>query len=126
MEKIKIYWVAVLVFSSMWGFAQGNKNEHNIHINIPEVAMLDLESTGSKEITLSPVVSNEAGAPVDFTNIKDNTIWINYSSIIGSTTEQSRNVVVSVSDEIPAGVNLKVHASEYSGNGKGEIRDPNR
>ena len=104
--------------------AQNNGKSHRVRINIPEVALLDLESNGTKDIVLSPVVNNEAGAPISFDNISDNSIWVNYSSIVGSASEQTRNVVVAISEDVPPGVNLKVYASEYSGNGQGNFGSP--
>ena len=124
MNKFYIHIIIVLILIAQDVFSQNNGKGHRVRISIPEVAMLDLESNGTKDIVLSPVVSNEAGAPIDFDNINDNSVWVNYSSIVGSASEQTRNVVVSLSDEVPPGVNLKVYASEYSGNGNGKFGSP--
>ncbi len=122
--KVKHYYIIILLACTLGTTAQNNSGKHRVNINIPEVALLDLESNGTNNIILSPVASNEAGAPVDFSNSKNNSLWINYSSIVGSNTEPTRNVVVSVSQEIPAALNLKVQASVYSGNGKGNMGTP--
>lgn len=101
-----------------------NQDAHNVVIGIPEVALLDLEAANGTSITLGPTAPTEAGNAVSF-NSTDNSIWINYSSIIGSATEPSRNVAVQItSGTVPAGTTLSVLAASYAGNGDGTMGAP--
>lgn len=101
-----------------------NQNAHNVVIGVPAVALLDLEAASSTSINLGPTAPTEAGLPVSF-NTVDTSIWINYSSIIGSTTEPSRLVTAQITDgTVPAGTQLKVLAASASGSGDGTMGAP--
>ncbi len=101
-----------------------NQDAHNVVIGIPEVALLDLEAANGTSITLGPTAPIEAGNAVDF-NATDNSIWINYSSIVGSVTEPSRNVSVQItSGTVPAGTELSVVAASDAGSGDGTMGLP--
>jgi hypothetical protein len=101
-----------------------NQDAHNVVIGIPEVALLDLEAANGTSITLGPTAPVEAGEAVAF-NSTNNSIWINYSSIIGSTTEPSRNVAVQItSGTVPAGTVLSVLAASDAGTGDGTVGAP--
>ena len=103
--------------------AQDDGNDaHNVTINVPEVAILDIEPAASTAITLAPEKPTEAGLALDFTNATNDELWLNYSSIIGSTTESSRNIsVVIQSGTVPGGMVLKVTADVDAGNGDGTV-----
>lgn len=97
-----------------------NTEAHDVTINIPEVALLDIEPSASTAITLAPTAPTEAGSPIDFSSTTDNSLWINYSSIIGTTTEANRKVTVSITNgTVPGGMLLKVQAGSDAGNGDG-------
>ncbi len=120
MRKLSI---AILIASlglSTVAFAQDdNDATHDIVIAIPEVALLDIE--GGASINLGGTIPTEAGDPVTFGS-SDNSLWINYSSIIGSSTESSRTVSVAVSaGTLPGGLDLKVQAAADAGNGDGSV-----
>lgn len=101
-----------------------NQEAHNVVIGIPEVALLDLEAANGTSITLGPTAPGEAGNALNF-NTVDNSIWINYSSIIGSTTEPSRNVAAQItSGTVPSGTELSVVAASDAGNGDGTVGAP--
>ena len=103
----------------------GATDNHKITINIPEVAILDLESATSKDITLAPTKPTEAGSALDFSGATDETLWLNYSSIVGSTTDASRTINVKVSaGTLPAGINLKLTAAADAGTGAGTTGTP--
>lgn len=96
-----------------------NFDEHNAMITIPEVALLDLEATNGTTVALNPSVPTEAGLALSFP-VTDASIWLNYSSIIGSNTESSRNVTAQItSGVVPAGTSLKIAVASDSGNGDG-------
>ena len=94
-------------------------DNHTVSINIPEVAILDLE--GKTAISLNVEAPTEAGEAVDFSKAKDSSIWLNYSSIV-SKKENSRDVSVKISkNDVPDGMLLKVTASSDAGNGDGTM-----
>jgi hypothetical protein len=65
----------------------------------------------------------EAGDAVSFPS--DNSIWLNYSSIVGSTTEPSRNVTAQITaGTVPAGTVLSVVAGADAGSGDGTMGAP--
>jgi len=93
--------------------------DHTVAISIPEVAILDLE--GTTAISLNVDAPTEAGEAVDFSNAKDSSIWVNYSSIVGAS-ETSRTVSAKISNNsVPAGMLLKVTAAADAGNGDGTM-----
>jgi len=129
MKLQKLFFAAVIVLSANAALAQNDTNEdfHTVTINIPEVALLDLESDSGKNITLAGTIgtnlagNSEAGLPIDFSTATDATIWINYSSIVGSS-EPSRKVSVQITDgAVPTGLKLTVLASDDAGNGGGTM-----
>ncbi|MBI5916615.1 MAG: hypothetical protein HY842_14655 [Bacteroidetes bacterium] len=116
--------LALIAGSFSQAFSQDtNEDSHTLTVDIPEVALLDIEPTGST-ITLSPAAPTEAGNPIDFTADTDNSLWLNYSSIIGTSPDNSRKVTVAVTGTLPTGANLKVLAGAYSGSGAGTTGAP--
>lgn len=107
-------------------YAQGDDKDdsHTISVEIPEVALLDLETStpGDKNFTALFTHSTEAGDPI--TAPSNNTsIWLNYSSILKSSGASSRNISVSASAVIP-GVTITVIAGSASVDGKGTLGTP--
>ncbi len=101
--------------------AQNNSADHEVNVEIPEVALLGLVSgnTTSTDFTASSPV--EAGNSIDFSHENQNSdIWINYSSIIQNAMHR-RKIVAFVQGKIPEGIRLKVRASEAKGSGKGKL-----
>lgn len=99
--------------------AQNDNNtaNHNVAITIPEVALLDIETSASKNITLKATHSAEAGDPISFNGVTNSDLWLNYSSIV-STTNTSRKITAQLTGTVPAGVQLKVVAgSSVTGGG---------
>ena len=93
--------------------------DHTIAIAIPEVAILDLE--GTTTVSLSVVAPTEAGSPVDFSGATNSAVWVNYSSIVG-TTETARTVAAKISaNTVPGGMLLKVTAGADAGSGDGTM-----
>ncbi|MBK8500967.1 MAG: hypothetical protein IPL46_01515 [Saprospiraceae bacterium] len=89
---------------------------HNLIIKIPEVALLDLESTGDKTINLGPEGPKEAGEALDFSNQTNSELWINYSSVIGSKSEPARDITVQItSGKLPTGILLRVKSAKDAG-----------
>lgn len=126
MKKLFIIFASiVLVFGvSKSVLAEGDDTDvatHGVTITIPTVALVDVEGAGGEATTinLTPnILALEAGEAVDFTTATDNSLWLNYTSIISS--EQSRNISVEMTGEtLPAGMNLNLSASAASDDGEG-------
>lgn len=102
--------------------AQNNVASHKITINLPDVALISVQSTNTA-ITLSGNKTTEAGENMEF-NTSDNSTWINYSSIVGSKNKPNRSVTVEISEgNIPEGLELTLNTSDYTGEGKGKLGD---
>ncbi len=122
MKLTNLIFAALIVFTTANTFAQDtNEDTHTVTIGIPEVALLDLESANGTAISLNGTAPSEAGDKVIF-NASNSDIWINYSSIVGSSTEPSRNVTVQITDgNVPNGLVLSVVASQDAGQGDGTM-----
>ncbi len=94
-----------------------NSDNHTLTVTIPEVALLDIEGTGP--VTLAPAAPTEAGNPIDFTSDTDNSLWLNYSSIVGTAPDDARTVKVSAAGTLPTGSNLIVTAGAATSDGGG-------
>jgi len=93
---------------------------HTIVISVPEVALLDIE--GGTSINMGPDAPTEAGSPLVFSGNANTSLWLNYSSIVGTTVDATRNVTVSISNgTIPGGMELKVTAGADAGAGAGTM-----
>ena len=107
------------------GFAQDNNNTSSkINIEIPEVALLDLEYENSSNIVLIPKSPTEAGISMNFSDAENSSVWINYSSIIRNNSGSKREVTAYIDRELPNGLNLAVDVSSYRGNGTGKMGIP--
>ena len=119
--KRKLFALAALgvVFAINANAQDDADDNHTVAISIPEVAILDLE--GSTSVSLSVDAPTEAGEAVDFSNATNNDVWVNYSSIVG-TSETSRTVAAKISSNaVPSGMLLKVTAGSDAGNGDGTM-----
>jgi len=94
------------------GSNDDNKSaSHNVNITIPTVALVDVEGTNGEasSINLSPSVSSlEAGSAVDFGSATDNSLWLNYTSIVqgeghNNTTERKITVELDNENKLPKG-----------------------
>jgi len=128
MKLQKLFLAAVIVLSANAAIAQGPvSTSHIVNIQIPEIALLDLEGPGDvSDITLSGSMPADAGLPMTFEPLiaTNATIWMNYTSIVkgnGAGGATSRNVFVKITGagDVPAGLKLTVEAGIYEGTGKG-------
>lgn len=118
----------VLIFNNFISHSQGipppvgadaNYEQHNVIITVPEVALLYLEAANGTTVTLNPSVPTEAGLALTF-HVVNSTMWLNYSSVIGSISEPSRNITAQItSGAVPAGTSLKVGLGADVGTGDG-------
>lgn len=131
MKKSVLTIAAALFISGLTFGADNNdtkKASHDVSITIPTVALVDVEGNGGNEATsinLTPsVTSLEAGSAVDFSSVSDNSLWLNYTSIVeeeGHNNTSERDITVEIDNEnkLPKGVSLLLSAgSVTTGNGK--------
>ena len=118
----KVFRLLTVCAFTLFGLTQINAQDtdsdaHTLTIDIPEVALLDIE--GGTAVTISPIAPTEAGSPIDFTTNTDNSLWLNYSSIIGNAPDDSRTVTANLAGTLPTGSNLIVTAGAASVDGGG-------
>ncbi len=126
MNLKKLFFAAVIVLSANASFAQAPADSkvatHTVAINIAEVALLDLEvASGTTAITLAGTNPTEAGLPMTFGAAATNeSIWMNYSSILGNETSRSVTVAITTGD-VPTGLKLTVLAAADAAAGAGTM-----
>ncbi|SDW40400.1 hypothetical protein SAMN05444411_101651 [Lutibacter oricola] len=120
MKISKLFIAAVLFIATSNAFAQDTeKDSHSLKLGVPQVALLDIESTVAKAISLKATAPTEAGEKVEF-NQSNSDLWLNYSSIVGN--ESSRAITVQITDgDVPSGIDLTVSANKYEGDGEGTM-----
>ncbi len=101
--------------------AQGDTrtDQHDVSVVIPNVALLDLETAGVKNISADFTHNGEAGAPLLPPAI-NSSLWLNYSSILTAAVT-SRSVTVSISAGSTPGVNVIVAAAAATSDGVGTL-----
>ena len=101
-----------------------NETLSDVNINIPEVALIDIESqSGSKSVNLSIRGATEAGKS-SVTNNTDDSLWLNYSSVVNSANPSRKITVYIASGQAPPGTYLSLKAANYTGNGHGNHGQP--
>jgi len=117
MKLQNLFIAAALLFATTAINAQ-KTDSHTVTITIPEVALLDLESTtGENGIELTATEPTKAGDKVVF-NQTNSDLWINYSSIVGK--KSTREVTVAITEgDVPAGLELSVVAKDDVKKGEG-------
>jgi hypothetical protein len=126
MKKLTLAIIAVLGMS-FGALAQGGAggdtktDNHTITITIPEVALLDIELSGSKNISTAFTSPTEAGLRIVAPTSGLNSLWLNYSSVVNpSGPDASRTVSVSSSSLIPGTVlNVSAGTPVITGGGSG-------
>jgi hypothetical protein len=120
MKKIILSIVCVLALSFL-GFSQDNNTaSHTVSVQIEQHALVDIEAPSgvATSIVLKPSAPTEAGLGITMDNVKNNDLWLNYSSIVQNG--QPRTVKVKVDGNLPNSLGLYLKTSSYSGNGKGQ------
>lgn len=113
--------LAAFTLSSNLKAQDTNTDNHTVTISVPEVALVDIEPSATKNITLGFTAPTEAGNPLT-PNTANSTLWLNYSSI-KSVADPTRNVSVSVNAIIP-GIDIHVTAAAATGSGGGTLGTP--
>ena len=114
--------VATIALLSLYSTAKAQDNQtdnHTIGITVPKVALVDIESATSKNITLNFANITEAGEGLTAPT-SNSDLWLNYSSILSGedAAETRRKISVKLNAAIP-GLDIKVAAATYAGSGKG-------
>lgn len=100
-----------------------NTDNHTITITIPEVAIVDIEPSAAKNITMGFTAPSEAGLPL-LGPADNSTLWLNYSSI-QSAADDTRSVSVRLDAELP-GIDINVIAAPAAGAGEGTLGTPSQ
>ncbi|GAB3165452.1 hypothetical protein [Telluribacter humicola] len=101
-----------------------NSSSHTFAIVIPEVAILDIESSSPQAIMLQVAAPTEAGDALTFGQTNRN-LWLNYSSIVGAATRTSRKVTAQIaSGTVPDGITINLAATTATGSGGGKLGQP--
>jgi len=103
-------------------FAQDDADDtHDVSFTIPEVALLDIESAGSKDIAFTVTAPTEAGEPATIGSPTNNSLWLNITSIIAAAPDDSRSISAQITTgSMPGGLDLQVQAADDAGNGDGD------
>ena len=84
MKSLNRILFVIVVLGISIGFAQSDTNtdNHRVSFIIPQIALLDIEPEGSKDISMTFTAPAEAGDP--FADETDNSLWLNVTSIVAS------------------------------------------
>lgn len=94
--------------------------DHSVGLNIPEIALLDIEPDNSALI-LSFNLPTEAGLPIVSSGGGTSPKWINYTNSL-SPLVSSRSIEVQISNGvIPPGIEIIMDVSAYTGTGAGLV-----
>lgn len=124
MKKLTLAIIAVLGMSFgilAQGGGDSKTDNHTVTITIPEVALLDIELAGSKNITTAFTAPNEAGLAIVAPTSGLNSLWLNYSSVVTSNgPNASRTVSVSATGLVPGTIlNVSAGTPVITGGGSG-------
>jgi hypothetical protein len=132
-KKHKIMKKLSLIIAAVFIFGVGNvvkaqddeTDNHDVRITIPTVSILDIEGTvgetGGQTVLLQPSVSDlEAGSEVDFGSASDNSLKLNYTSIVaeGATNKIHAAINEDLSDD---GFKLILSVSSDNVGGAGNL-----
>ncbi|UBM57474.1 hypothetical protein LAG90_11655 [Marinilongibacter aquaticus] len=118
MKSTKLITILLAVFiatACLESYGQDtNTDNHTITVTIPSVALLDLETSGTRNFTAAFTAPTEAGD--NLTAPSDNTdLWLNYTSVITGTATKKVTATLS---ELVDGVDIKLAvASSSTGSG---------
>lgn len=125
----KFYFFGLFLFCFGDLIAQNTDDErHKVGVGIPEIALLDIEANGSKDISLGIEAPRQAGNSAIFEDQPVDNLWLNYTSIINanpSSLEKKRSVFVKIaSGVVPGGIDLMIKANDDAQQGKGSVGLP--
>ncbi len=125
MKKTKLLFGLIAGFGFNLALAQDTDSEpHNVVISAPEIAILDIESTNTLDLSFSLDASGLESGEEFIIDEENNDLWINYTSLVATSSSQRSITIESSSVPSIAGLTLTVLASAHSGNGGGNIGTP--
>lgn len=125
MKTLATLTFACILFTSAVMAQDVDNDNHDMQLDVPSVAIVDLESATGTTIYLGPTAPTEAGNPLDFSSQTNSGIWLNYSSVKSTSQFPTRDIEVAItSGPLPNGISLTVLASPYSGSGDGTMGNP--
>jgi hypothetical protein len=124
MNKMRNVVFAIIMMAGTYyaSYAQDTQTDnHNLTVVVPQVTLLDLETTVSKDFSMNIMAPTEAGLKT--INAGQNlTTWLNYTSVAGAGV--SRKVMMSSNINPPGGVEFSVEANIDAGAGAGTPGTP--
>ncbi len=116
---IRLSLVIIFISGTLLISRDNNGTSHTLTIVMPKIALLDIESVTSNNITLTMASLSEAGDPI-VSNINNN-LWLNVTS--DNTSGNARDVSVKI-DAPTNDLDLKVVSDVHSGSGFGSWGAP--
>jgi len=120
MKKLSLI-IATVLFSFGVASAQDTgADNHQVTVGVEEHALVDIESGGNLNFSLSPAAPTEAGEGLSFDNAEatNSDLWLNYSSIVGSNGAKNK-INVKIDQDLPTGLKLQLTVADPTG-GEGE------
>ncbi|SHI75610.1 hypothetical protein SAMN05444280_105150 [Tangfeifania diversioriginum] len=117
MKKLSLIFAVVFIFgvgnvvNAQVDNNDTNEASHQVTLNIPKVALVDIEGSNGEanSITLTPSLTKmEAGAAVDFSGATNSDLALNYTSIVEDG--ETRDITVGISNNLPTGLSLEITA----------------
>ncbi len=125
MKKISLLIAFVAVLGLKNTFAQDvNTQSHQVAISIPEIAILDIETTGGVDVAFELNADNLEAGQEFIIDEENSDLWINYTSVVPAVGNQRSITIHSNNAPSIAGLTLKVIASAHSGTGGGNLGSP--
>lgn len=124
MKNLRI--LPAMLIAMAWGVGaqaqvDDSNDSHTITVSIQPVAILDIETTSTKNFSLGPAIPTEAGNPLD-DSATNNTLWLNYSFI---PSDQGETASITVqTDVVISGMDINVEAAAAAANGDGQKGTP--
>lgn len=124
LASVLVFGVSMSAMADDHGSSQSNA-KHDIKVGISSHSLVGVSSAST--ITLEPAAPKVAGEGLDFSasSASDNSVWLNYSSILKGKSSNSISVSMD-GDELPKGVDIELVAAEDAGKGKGEVGKTNK
>ena len=107
MKRRIILSIAVLCLAAGGVFALSSTASHSVQLNVPEIAMLSLNSTGTITLAVQPPV--QGGLPPTGQTDATKVLW--YTAVNSAGLNRSISVQWGGADAAPAGTSLHVQAT---------------
>jgi len=120
MKKLSLIIATVLFSFGVVSAQDTGTDNHQVTVGVEEHALVDIESGGNLNFSLSPAAPTEAGEGLSFDNAEatNSDLWLNYSSIVGSNGAKNK-INVKIDQDLPTGLKLQLTVSDPTG-GEGE------